>query len=139
MFNPLRRLKHLPWIPLLQAALVTILMAIAVDLLISLSFTLVPSLVPPIAQLLYSPLLGIVIVLAIAAGIGALGVVVLERWFRQVILTNTTLWAFVPCLALWLGLTAVMPFPLLLIPKLSYITVVAVILGVFWKGRRYWR
>lgn len=137
MFDPLRRLKVLPWIQLLQAALITVLIAIALDIAI-LTLLMVPLLQRLAAQVLYSPL-GSLIELACAVGIGALSVVVLERWFRQVMITSASLWALVPCVGLWLGLKMLLPIPTLLVPSLSYITLVCVILGVFWKGRPYWR
>ncbi|MBC7825087.1 MAG: peptide chain release factor 1, partial [Candidatus Parcubacteria bacterium] len=34
MNDPLRRLKFLPWIPLLQISLITVLIAIALDVLL---------------------------------------------------------------------------------------------------------
>ncbi len=137
MFNPLRRLKFLPWIELLQAALVTIVIASAIDYGLLLLLTL-PALQNFVLQVLNSPL-GVLISLAATIGVGALGVVVLERGFRQVILTNSTLWALVPCLALWLWLHSFLPIPFVLIPGLSVTSLVFVVLGVFWKGRRYWR
>lgn len=137
MFDPLRRLKYLPWIELLQAALVTVAIASLIDsgLLFLLSL---PALENIVVQTFNSPL-GLLISVAAAIGVGALGVVVLERAFRQVILSNSTLWALVPCLALWLWLHSFLPIPSVLIPTLNMTSLVCVTLGVFWNGRRYWR
>lgn len=135
MLNPLRPLKYLPWIPLLQASVVTTIFAIAVDLLLFLSF-LVPVVQTVALQLLNSPL-EILIRLGAAVGVGALGVVVLKRWFRQIVVTNSILWALVPCLLLCLFLKSVLGLPAPLLPALDYTVLVGVVLGVFWRGRRY--
>ena len=135
MINPLRPLKYLPWIPLLQASVVTTIFAIAIDLLVALSF-LVPVVQSVALQLLNSPL-EILIRLVAAVGVGALAVVVLRRWFRQVVVTNSILWALVPCLLLCLFLKSVLRLPAPLLPALDYTVLIGIVLGVFWKGRRY--
>lgn len=138
MFDPLRRLKYLPWIELLQVSLFTIGIAIAFDWLFF-QIATVPAIRPTIAQLFNSPF-AFLILLSAAVGVGALGVAVMERWFRQIVITNSTLWALVPCLALWLWLRSFLPvFPQLLLPPLTFESLVCVILGVFWKGKPYWR
>ncbi len=136
MFDPLRPLKFLPWIQLLQVALVTVLLVIAADLLLAIasSNALLGNL---ISKLLYSPIGGF-LQLGITVGVGALSVVVMERW-KTIPITTATLWALVPCLALWIWLKSFLRLPSLIVPELSYETLITLILGVFWKGRRYWR
>ncbi len=138
MNDPLRRLKFLPWIPLLQISLVTVLIVIALDVLLTQTATAVPLFLNLLSKLLLSPI-GVLIQLAIPVGIGALAVAILERWFQQVIITNATLWALVPCIALWLFLKSLVPLPTALVPDISIISLVGIVLGVFWKGRPYWR
>ncbi|NDJ18630.1 peptide chain release factor 1 [Myxacorys almedinensis] len=135
MSNPLRSLKYLPWIPLLQAALLTTLIAIAIDFLIALSF-LAPPLRVVAVQILNSPL-EIFVRLASAVGLGALAVVVITRWFRQLVITNALLWALVPCLVLCLFLKSLLGLPAPLLPAPNYPVLIGIILGIFWKGRRY--
>jgi hypothetical protein len=137
MFDPLRPLKYLPWIPLLQAALITILLTMGLDICFSLLS--INPLVGNLLMKLFSPPLGEFINLGLAIGVGALGVVVLERWFKQVILNSATLWALVPCLALCLWLRSFLELGAQLTPAVSYVTLMLIIVGVFWKGRRYWR
>lgn len=137
MFDPLRRLKYLPWISLLQVGLITILIAIAIDGLLILGLN-VPTVFTIIARLLNSPF-AILLELAIAAGFGALAVTILERWFRQVILNTATLWALVPCLALWLLLRPLLPVPVLITPSVDMTSLACITLGIFWKGKSYWR
>lgn len=138
MFDPLRRLKFLPWVALLQVALVTVAIATAFDVVISQIFVAIPVALGVLTKVLSSPL-SLLIELAIAVGIGALGVAILERWFQRIPITNASLWALVPCLALWLLLLSFLPISLALMPQISIFQIVGTALGVFWKGRSYWR
>lgn len=138
MNDPLRRLKFLPWISLLQISLITVLVAIAFDVLLVQIATAVPVILNLLTKLLNSPI-GVLIRLAVPVGIGALAVAILERWFRQVMVTNSTLWALVPCVALWLLLKSFVQMPSALFPDLDILSLVGVVVGVFWKGRPYWR
>jgi hypothetical protein len=141
MFDPLRPLKYLPWIELLQVALVTIGFTVLFDWAFFQAAS-TPALIPIAARILQSPF-GFLIDLAVAVGIGALAVAVMERWFRRrIVITNSVLWALVPCLALWLWLRSFLPdaiFPQLLTPVFGINPVICIILGVFWKGKPYWR
>jgi hypothetical protein len=137
MFDPLNRLKLLPWIPLLQAALVTVLIAIAIDQGI-IMLLLFPSTSNALRQLFNSPV-GDLLSLAIPVGIGALAAVVLERGFQKVMITAASLWALVACLGLWLAIADVLPLRSLLLPGLDLIPLVLVAVGMFWKARRHWR
>jgi hypothetical protein len=137
MFDPLRRLKYLPWIALLQVGLITILIAIAIDGLLILAIR-IPVIFTLLARFLNSPL-ALLLELATAAGLGTLAVTILERWFRQVILNTATLWALVPCVALWLGLRPWLPLPVILTPELGVTSLTCITLGIFWKGKSYWR
>ncbi len=138
MNDPLRRLKFLPWIPLLQISLIAILIAIAFDVLLTRTAVAVPVILNLLSKLLSSPI-GVLINLAVPVGIGALAVAILERWFRQVIITNATLWALVPCVVLWLFLKSLVQIPTALVPDIGIDSLVGVVVGVFWKGRPYWR
>lgn len=138
MNDPLRRLKFLPWISLLQISLITVLIAIAFDVLLTQIASSVPVILNLLSKLLNSPI-GVLITLAVPVGIGALAVAILERWFRQVIITNSTLWALVPCVALWLLLTSFVQLPTALVPEIDVVSLIGVVVGVFWKGRPYWR
>lgn len=138
MNDPLRRLKFLPWIPLLQISLIAVLIAITLDVLLTRTAVAVPVILNLLSKLLSSPI-SVLIRLAVPVGIGALVVAILERWFRQVIITNATLWALVPCVALWLFLKSLVPIPTALVPDIGIVSLVGAVLGIFWKGRPYWR
>lgn len=134
----MHRLKYIPWRSLLQVSGLTIAIALAVEILIVLvsaqSTAIRRSLVA-----LYRPPLGILVSLAIAFGIGVLAVYLLERFFyRQVVINTASLWALVPCLALFLLVKSLLPLPITLI-SLGYAQIVGIVVGIFWKGRPYWR
>ena len=140
MFDPFRRLKYLPWNELLQVALVTIVLMIAIDW-VFFQIVRIPAIRPTVAQLFNSPV-SLLIFLGASVGVGALAVAIMEGWFRRIVITNESLWALVPCIALWLWLRSFLPetvLPQLLTPTLGLQSLMAVIVGVFWKGKPYWR
>ena len=137
MSNFLRRLKLLPWREMLQiAALVN---CIVVGLELFLAWGLIQSEVfGKIFTLLFGSPLGILIPFAIAVGMGALAVYFLEYWQQQFLLNRISLWVLVLCVLLGLVLKSFLPIPSLL-ASLSEEALIGVTVGVFWKGRPYWR
>ncbi|MEQ8536564.1 MAG: peptide chain release factor 1 [Coleofasciculus sp. D1-CHI-01] len=131
------RLRTLPWRSLLEVSGITTAIAIVLEIIIGLGVTQSAA-IREMLQFLYTPPLGMIITLMAAAGFGVLAVYILERFYPQVLINSNSLWALVPCLALTLGLKSLLPVPAFLV-SLSYANVVAVIVGVFWKGRPYWR
>jgi hypothetical protein len=71
-------------------------------------------------------------------GIGALAVYFLEYWQQQFLLNRVSLWVLVLCLLLGLVLKSFLRIPDNL-ASLSETALVGVTVGVFWKGRPYWR
>ena len=140
MRNPWWRLKTLPWLGLLQNAGLTISLATLVDLVL---FQLLALLVrqPTSAGIARAvlPLLGWLLPLVAAFGIGALAVVLLERFFDWIPLNTSTLWALVPCLGLILFIKGLIPEIPALAVGLSYQQLVVIVVGVFVQGRRHWR
>ena len=137
MSDPMRRLKLLPWRSLLQISTLTTFIVFILELLLVWGFTQ-SNIIRNTITMLYSPPLGIVMPIAIAVGIGALAVYLCERWLPQVLLNTSSLWALVLCLLLALGLKSLLPLPSLLV-NLSESALIGIIIGVFWKGRPYWR
>ncbi|MEQ9671263.1 peptide chain release factor 1 [Coleofasciculus sp. G2-EDA-02] len=131
------RLRSLPWRSLLEVSGITVAIAIVLEIIIGLGFTQSPA-IRQMLQFLYTPPLGMIISLMAAVGFGVLAVYVLERFYPQVLINSSSLWALIPCLALVLGLKSLLPLPPFLV-SLSYANLVAVIVGVFWKGRPHWR
>jgi hypothetical protein len=136
MTDPLRRLKYLPWRSLLQVSGLTLLIVMVLEFLLASGATQ-SSGIYQLLSILYTPPLGTLILFAMGVGVGALAVYLLERFFPQVFINAGSLWALVPCLALFIFLKSLLPIPALV--NLNYSQLIAIILGVFWKGRPYWR
>ena len=137
MNDPLRRFKLQPWRPLLLVSAITVVLVIVIELLLFWGFNQ-SEVVRSSLVLLFSPPLGLILPIIATVGVGALGVYICERWQTQVVLNTSSLWALVLCLVVGLILKSLLPIPALLV-DFSYYAVVGVIVGVFWKGRPYWR
>jgi hypothetical protein len=135
--NFLRRLKLLPWREMLQiSALVN---CIVVGLELFLAWGLIQSEVfVKVFKLLFASSLGILIPFAIAVGMGALAVYFLEYWQQQFLLNRVSLWVLILCVLLGLVLKLFLPIPAYL-ASLSETSLIGITVGVFWKGRPYWR
>ena len=137
MSNFLRRLKLLPWREMLQIAALVNCIVIALELFLAWGFTQ-SRVIRDILTLVYSPYLGILIPVAAAVGMGALAVYFLEYWKQQFLLNRTNLWVLVLCLLFGLVLKSFLLIPAFLV-SLSEAALIGVTVGVFWKGRPYWR
>lgn len=135
MGNPFRSWKFLPWKDLFQAAFLTVLIVILGDFGL---FLVQP--IPAIAQLLerlFTPPFGIIVGLAIAVGIGALAVTLLQRVCARV--NNDSLWGLILCIALIFLVRRWLPPPAILFQIESSTHVVGLVIGIFWKGKSDWR
>ncbi len=137
MTDPLRRLKYLPWRSLLQVSGIAVIIVIVLEFLLALGYTN-SSVIRSMLSILFAPPLGILLILAAAVGVGVLAVYLLERLYQQVRINTASLWALVLCLALVLFVKSLLPLPALLV-NLSYIQLMGIVVGVFWKGRPYWQ
>jgi hypothetical protein len=141
MSNPLQRLFRLPWISLLIAAILTNIWVFVLEFFLWFGAVRFPSL-QNVLNLLFSPPLGMVMTVAIGAGVGALAVYLLEIVYPHLIINAGVLWALVPCLLLAIAIK-VMTLDSLLLPtslvSLSQIQFLGIILGIFLKGKPYWR
>ena len=135
MSDPLRRLKFLPWRSLLQVAALTTIIVAVLEFLLGLGYT--HPVIHSTLSMLYASPLGLLINFAVAVGVGALGVYLLERFAQKVIINTASLWALVLCLALLLFLKSLLLPPVLV--DLNQTQLIGIVLGVFWKGRPYWR
>ena len=137
MSNFLRRLKLLPWREMLQIAALVNCIVVGLELFLVWGW-IQSEVFGKIFTLLFGSPLGILIPFAIAVGMGALAVYFLEYWQQQFLLNRTTLWVLVLCVLLGLVLKSFLPIPPLL-ANLSEESLIGVTVGVFWKGRPYWR
>ncbi|NJO42537.1 MAG: peptide chain release factor 1 [Cyanobacteria bacterium CRU_2_1] len=132
----MQRLKYLPW---RQLGIISLITALSTALLESLLFFgyVQSQAIRDAVDILFSPVLVAFMVLAIAVGVGALAVYYLERVYPEVILNASVLWALVLCL---IGAILVKSLLLALpIVTLNETILIGMVVGVFWKGRRYWR
>jgi hypothetical protein len=137
MRNPLQRLKYLPWLPLSLTALATALITFLLELGLALSYQFVPAL-QGVFAVLFSPLLGTIVFFAMALGVGALAVYWLERLYPQIAINTGILWALVLCVMVAFFLKSLLPLPVNLVTPGQFL-LIGVVVGIFWKGRRYWR
>ena len=135
MSDFLRRLKILPWREMLQIAALVNLTVLGIELFLAWG-TKIPA-ISNALRLLYSSSLGILVPVAIAVGMGALAVYFLEYWQQQFLLNQTNLWLLVFCLFLGVFLKSLLLPPFFI--SLSQATLIGIAVGVFWKGRPYWR
>lgn len=139
MSNPLRRLKFLPWRSLFLLSGLVTLIVIVIDLLLIISYDLSPALAQAIG-LMYGGSLGILVQFAGVVGVGALAVYLLEKFFSNVSVNTGVLWALVFCLTVCLVVRAFVPIPERVVSLYNNeMQLIAIIIGVFWKGRPYWR
>ncbi|TVQ20793.1 MAG: peptide chain release factor 1 [Leptolyngbya sp. DLM2.Bin15] len=134
--NPFQRLKQLPWLPLLQVSAITILCVVILETALFTGLEQVPELWNGFIRLMNS-VLAVVILGAIAYGVGALGLLLLERLQSTVRPNASVLWALIACLLVMVWLKTLLPLNGLI--GLDSLSLVGVTLGVFTTGRRYWR
>ncbi|MGG6297848.1 hypothetical protein ACQ4M4_25935 [Leptolyngbya sp. AN02str] len=134
--NPLDRLKRLPWLPLLQIAGLAVLATGILEIGLWVAIAASP-VVRQAIQLLFAPPLGMLMVVAIGAGLGAIAVLLLERVRRDIYITVGVLWALVGCILVMLLIRQL--FPVVALPLTDSASLMGVILGVFFTARRYWR
>lgn len=131
----MHRMKYLPWRSLFSVS------AIATLLIIIIEFTIGVAYSHPAFQrtlnLLFSPPLGLLIPLAASVGLGAMAVYFIERFYPKLSINNGILWSLILCLIVLVFFKSLV-FPAILIDA-DMIQLVGIVVGVFWKGRPYWR
>ncbi|MBW4658534.1 MAG: hypothetical protein KME15_07655 [Drouetiella hepatica Uher 2000/2452] len=140
MGNPLRRLSRLPWISLMITAVLTSIWIFVMEFFIGFGLARSP-LVQQVLITLLSPPLGLIVTLAIGVGVGALGLYLLEIVYANLRIDTGIMWALILCLIVAIALKVTVlaeALPLTLV-SLSQTQMIGVVLGVFWKGKRYWR
>ena len=139
MSNPLRRLKFLPWRSLFLLSSLVTLIVVVIDFLFIVGYGLSPALARVIS-LMYGGSLGVLVQFAGVVGVGVLAVYLLEKFFANITANTGVLWALVFCLTVCLVVRSFLPIPARLVNIYNNETqLLAIIIGVFWKGRPYWR
>jgi len=137
MTDPLRRLKFLPWRSLLQVTALVVVSVMILEFLLGLGLR--TAIVAAGLELLFTPPWAVITLFAMGLGVGALATWILERLDPPGYISTPTLWALILCLILGLLIKNLLPLPLLNLVRADYLQLVGVVVGVFWKGRRYWR
>lgn len=133
----IQRLKNLPWSSLLQSVALTYLIGAIAEILLIWGVTHSEG-IQRMMAILYAPPLGLLILLAAAIGIGALSIYLIEIRRSTVYLNTTSLWVLFLCLLVGLFLYKSILTPIILLSS-SQVTIMGILIGVFWKGRPYWR
>lgn len=137
MRDPFRQIKHLPWVPLLLVALLAVFWLFVLEFFLVISAVYVDA-VLVVLRLLLTPPFNLLVEFAAAVAVGALAVYFLEWLYPRISIGIGSLWALVLCLLIAVLIRSIVPpAPLLLSPSEAILLGNA--LGVFWKGRRYWR
>jgi len=138
MNDPISRFKQQPWQQLFFVALLTVLAVSASDLLFVGLLSTFPAMQQALSIILSPPFRQFILPVVVAVGIGSLAVYFCELRRSKLFLNAGSLWALVLCLMILLALKSVIPLPSFLI-QLSDPTLIGILVGVFWKGRYYWR
>lgn len=133
----MRSWQVLPWRSLLQVAILTNLTVIPLELILDFGYKHSPAISQTIT-FLYTPPLGLITPIIIAIGLGALAVYFLEQFYQHVRINTSTLWALIPCLIIIILLKLFLPLPSVL-ADFRETQLIGIVVGVFWKGRYYWR
>jgi len=137
MTDPWRRLKFLPWRSLFQVSALVTIIVVVLEFLLALGYTQ-STVIRSLLSILFAPSLELLLTFAVALGVGALAVYMLERFYQQVSINTASLWALVLSLAVLFLVKSLLPLPSVLV-SLNEVQLIGIILGVFWKGRPYWR
>jgi hypothetical protein len=135
--NPVHQLKRMPWAALFQCAGATVALVTILDILLQQLYWRVP-LVHRAIEILFTPPLGLILLIATYCGIGALAVYLLERKFQNVIINVANLWGLAFCLILLLIAKSFLPIPSFIVGSGQGYSW-GIIVGVFMISRKYWR
>ncbi len=131
-------LKYLPWRSLFLSSLVGIAIVKAADLIVDKIVNRLDS-TSVLIRFLLTPS-GFTLICACAGlAAGSLGVIFLERFERSSPIYSSTLWALVLCTLISLWLVQHLGIAGLSLIGIDYVHVIGIIVGVFWRGKRYWR
>jgi hypothetical protein len=137
MNNFIQRLKNLPWSSLLQSVALTYLIVAIAEVFSLWGITHSPAF-KQIMLLLLTPPLGMLIIFGVGVGVGALSIYLIEVQPSKVFLNVACLWALFLCLLIVLFLYKSI-FPPVILLSTSQITTMGILIGLFWKGKPYWR
>ncbi|MFM6191731.1 MAG: peptide chain release factor 1 [Planktothrix sp.] len=133
----IQRFKNLPWSSLLQSVALTYLITAIAEIILIWGVTHSRP-IKRMMAILYAPPFGLLVLLAVGVGVGALSIYLIEIRRSAVYLNTTCLWVLFLCLLIALFLYKSILTPIILLST-SQITIMGILIGLFWKGRPYWR
>lgn len=141
MNNCIRRFKKLPWLSLLQSVALTYLILAITDILIIWGIPKSQAL-QKMMGILYFPSSELLVLFGVGLGMGALAIYLIEINPSKVFINITSLWVLFLCLVVALFII----YGSILTPVIvstsscgSNPTIIGILMGLFWKGRNYWR
>jgi membrane associated rhomboid family serine protease len=137
MNDPIRRLKTIPWLSLLQVAALTLLVVTLLEFVISVLYQ-TSTVAEQALTMLFTPPLGIVLSLALAGAVGALAVYIMERFFQTISINTANLWSLLLCLIVMVAVKSILPIPALFV-GLNQLSLMGMMLGIFLSSVQYWR
>lgn len=133
----IQRFKNLPWMALWQSVTLTYLIVAIAEVLMIWGITQSLALRKMI-KILYAQPLDLLILFGVGVGVGALAIYLIEIRPPKIFLNTTCLWVLFLCLLVTLLIYKSI-FPPVLLLSTSQITIMGILMGLFWKGRTYWR
>ncbi len=133
----MRALKSTPWLAIGRAAFLAVVAWAFLSALLWIASQSIPIFASLLNLLLGQPI-SLLTNVIIGVGIGGLATLRLEK--SEQILNTTSLWCLV--VAVTVGMLIYDYFPIgiyRLIIRFNQPTLIGLMLGVFWKGRKYWR
>ncbi len=135
--DPLKRLQQLPWLKLFQVAVLTAIAVLVLEYLLWVLSIQIPGM-RNLLILALSPTFGFITAFAVALGVGALAVLILER-FQRIVINAGVLWGLGACVAIALFLLQILHlFPIGLV-GIGETQLIGILLGIFFKGQPYWK
>jgi hypothetical protein len=131
--------KQLPWRSLFLAALLAVIIVKAFDYLATKGLSAFDA-HGAIRNLLITGSGELLLLGGGGLAIGGLGVLCLERFENVRFISANVLWALILCLVIALWLLSKLDVPGIgFAQQFSETHLIGIVIGVFWKGQKYWR
>jgi hypothetical protein len=130
--------KQLPWGSLCLSSLLAVVVVRGIDFFLMRGLPHLDK-TSALGQLLVTPAGYMLLLLCGGLAMGGLGVAFLERMERISPIYVSTLWGLVLCLFISLWLVNLLPMGGLGLSMLTQLHLPVIVVGVFWRGKPYWR
>jgi len=137
MNKPLFKFSLTTWRSLFLTALLATFVSILIDIILIFCLAQVQAIMQ-LSQVVFNSPIGVIIPLIAAFGLGILSVNLWEKTQPKLPLQPPILLALVICVFIGLFMKSLLPISFLL-AQFSYHSFLGLTVGIFWRGRRYWR